>query len=79
MEAPGMITIDKGVAKPAPRPSRYPFDLLEVGDSFLALPADAPQGEVNSARNMCIYYGKKLQRKFSSHLTPEGLRIWRDS
>lgn len=64
-----MIPIDKGI----PLPGKYPFDKMEVGDSFL-VPAGVPRTTVGVAASR---YGKPRGMKFSFRVTPEGLRCWR--
>jgi hypothetical protein len=64
-----MIPIDKGI----PLPGKYPFDKMEVGDSFL-VPAHIPRTTATAAATR---YGKSLGMKFSFRITPEGLRCWR--
>lgn len=66
------LEIDKGV--PLPKKTRgavkfhYPFDSMEVGDSFLV-----PLG-VEHFRSSMRY---RHPKKFTMRQTPLGIRIWR--
>jgi hypothetical protein len=54
-------------------PTRYPFPMMKVNDSFL-LPADAKKTTV------AVYasrYAKKTGVKFMFRKTSEGYRCWR--
>lgn len=67
------FVIEKGVPIVEPRYSRkpeYPFDEMEVGDSFVA--------DVRGATSAAATYGKNHKMKFISRKTKEGsYRIWR--
>jgi hypothetical protein len=64
-----MIPIDKGI----PLPEKFPFERMDVGDSFL-VPQDISRSTVNVAATR---YGEKWRMKFTVRKTPEGLRCWR--
>lgn len=51
----------------------YPFDKMEVGDSFL-LPSGVKPGLVSQNG---FRYGKKTNKKFSIRNTAQGYRCWR--
>lgn len=68
------IRIEKGVAIPKMRmKNKYPFEMLEPGDSFV-IPKRAAQGSVTVS-----YWKKKLPgREFTVRTeTPETCRVWR--
>lgn len=64
------MKIEKGI--PHPR-SRFPFQEMEVGDSFL-IPQEVPRMTVCVAAHR---FGKDKGLKFSVRMTPEGYRCWR--
>lgn len=68
------IVIEKGI--PAPeyfrRSRKYPYDQMEIGDSFAV-----PAGMAESCRTGASRYGKRHGKKFSVHTTPDGVRCWR--
>jgi hypothetical protein len=68
------IKIDKNIKIPKGRTgSKYPFDKMEVGDSFLY-----PIGSTrNQARCSAYTHSTKGLRKFVIRQTEEGLRCWR--
>ena len=62
--------IDKNV----PLPKRYPFEGMQVGDSF-AVPPEVKRATVNVA---AMRYGRKHGVKFTVRLTADRtLRCWR--
>ena len=66
--------VDKGVPMPCrPTGKKYPFEEMEVGDSFFV------RGE--TARINPAYWGKKLNVKFATRFVVEnnvrGTRVWR--
>lgn len=70
------FTIEKGIPVPkqigAGRKTKYPFDLMEVGDSFLVTDL-----KVKTISRSCGTYGKRLERKFTSRTVDGGVRVWR--
>jgi len=52
---------------------RYPWETMEVGDSFL-VPEDVA---IDSARSGATIAGRKHNRKFSIRKTDNGYRCWR--
>lgn len=78
------IEINKDIPIPSSRRSenhKFPFDKLEVGQSFLVpnpdnLPAKQVRNRVNSLAN---YFGKRKDKKFVIRTTTEGVRVWRTS
>ncbi len=63
------IIVERGV----PLPGKYPFDTMEVGDSF-ALPKDVKRTTVSVA---AMRYGRERGMKFTIRNTPLGFRCWR--
>jgi hypothetical protein len=64
------MKIEKGI----PLPCRFPFEQMEVGDSF-AVPPDVHRTTVSIA---ALRYGRKHGAKFSTRKTPDGtIRCWR--
>ena len=62
------------VEKNVPIPARYPFDKMEVGDSF-ALPPSAARNSVTVSAGR---YGNKHNMKFIVRIMPDRtLRCWR--
>jgi len=70
------FTIEKGVPVPkqvgAGRKNKYPFDALEVGDSFFV-----KDTKVKAISKTCSNHGKRLSRKFASRTVDGGVRVWR--
>lgn len=64
------IRIDKGI----PMPRKFPFEEMEVGDSFV-VPPDTHRTTVNIAAKR---FGDKHGMKFATRTMPDGtLRCWR--
>lgn len=62
--------IEKGV----PIPGRFPFEQMEVGDSF-AVPSGVPRTTISIA---ALRYGRKHGAKFTTRTLPDGtIRCWR--
>lgn len=69
--------IEKDVAIPVGglgTKTRYPFGLMEVGDSFVM---DATAPEHRNAQAACSVYGRYHGKRFKTKMMPDGLRIWR--
>jgi hypothetical protein len=65
-----MIKIEKNI--PIPDKLAYPFDALEIGDSFEV------QGKTTKQFAGKVYIsGKKLGKKFTMRATTAGVRVWR--
>lgn len=54
--------------------TKYPFAIMEVGDSFFVPREKAGVNTVDSARRKA---SRHLRRKFTLRTLPEGIRIWR--
>lgn len=69
-----MIKIDKGVAVPPYHKGKklYPFEKMEIGDSFLVTNRPRQQMSEHASR-----YGKRLGRCFEVRTVSEGVRVWR--
>jgi hypothetical protein len=67
------MKIEKNIPIPEITSKRYPFDEMEVGDSFLVPPLQVP-----SARSLMSYTNRKDKSKsFMSRTSEDGIRIWR--
>ena len=70
------FTIEKGIPVPkmtgAGRKTKYPFESMQVGDSFFV-----KDGTVKTLSRSCGIYGKRLNRKFTSRTVEGGARVWR--
>lgn len=64
------MKIEKGIALP----ERFPFSLMDVGDSF-AVPADIKKTIIATSASI---YGRRNEKKFSVRKDAAGqLRCWR--
>lgn len=64
------LLIEKGV----PIPRRFPFEEMEVGDSF-AVPKEISKDAIYGSAN---YYGNKYNKKFTVRRMDDGTyRCWR--
>lgn len=72
------LKIDKDVPIPASdpggRPEKYPWQKMEVGDSFL-IPLESMKHK--SAINLAYQAGQRTGRKFSGRRIEGGTRVWR--
>jgi len=71
----GMQMISMEVSKDVPVPPdkrRYPYKVMEVGDSFFV-----DGGKLQVVCNNNYRTGKKLERKFIARCEKEGVRVWR--
>ena len=70
------FTIEKSIPVPkltgAGRKTKYPFESMQVGDSFFV-----KDGTVKTLSRSCCTYGKRLERKFTSRTVDGGARVWR--
>jgi hypothetical protein len=68
-----MIKIERGIPLPKKkkRAAVYPFDLMNVGDSFLV-----SKEKIKAVRQAVIAIPKD-GRKFVTRTMPNGLRVWR--
>lgn len=64
-------TIENEIPIPAHRNTKYPWDELEIDQSFLVDPA--PKGFSSSVS----LAGKRLGRKFTARTVGSGVRVWR--
>ena len=66
--------IEQNVVMPE-KHARYPFNQMEVGDSFFVPEgANTPRQNTSSAAS---YAGHRLGRKFTTRLVDGGVRVWR--
>lgn len=73
-------TIEKGIAIPNKRTrrSKYPFDEMELGDSFF-VPAKKTQ-KIVVLRSNLLTLAKRAdgsEKKFTTAIQIDGVRIWR--
>lgn len=64
--------IIKGAPIPLRRNAKYPFDKMEIGDSFLV-----PGGKDTTVRGPSIGYSKRHGGKFAIHVVKGGVQVWR--
>lgn len=64
--------IEKGIKVPTKAHSKYPFDKMKVGDSFLV-----PAEQQNHARVTAYAYAKRNNIKIVVRKVDGGFRIWR--
>lgn len=70
-----MYTIEKNVPiPPYSKAARFPYERLEVGDSFLVTDV-----KLTSVCNSNYRIGKRLNRKFTARQEESGVRVWRVS
>lgn len=74
-----MYEITKGI--PIPGNSKYPFELMQVGDSFaVPVPKNCDAGAHSAAvRSRCYVWSKKNSYKFVARLDEDrrAVRVWR--
>jgi hypothetical protein len=69
-----MITIEKNVPIPRRgRPATYPFQEMEIGDSFLI----PEQDEIARVSRAAYMYGNRNGKTFAVRRTEAGQRVWR--
>jgi uncharacterized protein (DUF2249 family) len=68
--------IDKNIPVPDYKhgAAKYPFGLMEIGDSFFVA-TDRPG--INSVRSRASTAGRRGQKRFSVRKVENGARIWR--
>ncbi len=73
-----MKQIDKNIPVPEFRKgnTKFPFDKMEVGDSFL-YHTETTQRRINNCNTLTCNYGKLHNKKFNYAKTDEGIRVWR--
>lgn len=79
-----MITIEKGIDIPKEiglqnskgRGCKYPFRILEVGDSFIYRKS-FEEKDKQTARLVCHLNGKKYNMTFVYAVVDNAIRIWR--
>lgn len=66
--------IDKGVPiPPRTRTTKYPFGLMEVGDSF-----EVPSGDRAKIISACFHYNKRKEGRFTVRkVGKDQYRVWR--
>ena len=69
------IKIEKGIPIPAGQqgaPRKYPFDEMEIGDSFLVA-----EEKIRSVRALASLAKKKNGMKVATRKVDGGFRVWR--
>lgn len=66
------IKIEKDVLPPVSRGSKYPYELLEVNESFVV-----PNLSLQVVCNMNYRANLKFKRKFVARKVDDGVRVWR--
>ena len=72
-----MFEIETGIPKPKCNTGpeqKYPFDKLEVGQSFFV-----PDIRASQFAGRKSYWEKATGRKFSTRSVDGGVRVWRDA
>lgn len=79
-----MITIDKNVPVPPPQQedkfkARYPWDVMEVGDSFLVENEEGktPRQLMQRLSPGASRQNAKTGKKFTLRIVDGGVRVWR--
>lgn len=68
-----MLIVEKGLAIPKNViRNKYPYKLMEVGDSFFV-----PNGKLNQICNGNYRVGKQLGWRFVARSEEGGVRVWR--
>jgi len=73
---PKPVSVDRGVPVPT-RTIKYPFRVLEIGDSFFVPDSSRRMSEILAVS--MSRYGKALGRAFVKRKVPGGHRVWRVS
>jgi hypothetical protein len=71
----GICMVNLEISRDVPLPPhkrRYPYRVMEVGDSFFV-----EGGKLQVVCNNNYRTGKKLDRKFIARREQEGVRVWR--
>lgn len=64
--------------EPPPPLVRYPFESMEINDSFLvACEPEAKHIVANRVRAASIQWGKRHSKRFTTRTVDEGIRVWR--
>jgi hypothetical protein len=76
--------IEKGIplCRPSSKSNKYPFDQMEVGDSFFVPHAEAKSARMAALTRNAGQYKKlpkyvTVQRHFVTRTVDGGMRIWR--
>ena len=70
------IKIDKDVPMPAPGRRIYPFDQMEIGDSF-EVPIERANSVTSSSNAFRVKHNKKLRLVRRSNTIEGTVRFWR--
>lgn len=72
-----MFEIESGKPIPPDPRKKYPFDQMEVGDSFFVPLGDNEQRVKKTVSNCARSFGKRVGQRFSIRSDGDGIRIWR--
>src|SRR5208282_5891176 len=79
-----MLTIEKGVPLPAAqetvsKATRYPFDVMSVGDSFLVRREEGLSNRklMQRVSPAASRHASKNGRKYALRIVEDGVRVWR--
>lgn len=71
------VSLETGI--PIPETSKYPWQRLEVGESFL-VPSDTIEDRrLTRGRlaRLAVYHGRRRGTRYTIRSVPEGVRVWR--
>jgi len=73
------IKIDSDVPLPPPTggAKKYPFDQMQVGQSFFIRLDELPKSGDKAVRTSATQAGKRLKMKFTIRQVKNGVRLWR--
>jgi hypothetical protein len=74
-----LIPIDKGIPLPTRQSNRkkYPFDAMEVGDSFFVPKRDGENSSRQAQARVASCFARQRPRKYTTAMVPGGVRVWR--
>jgi len=76
-----MFEVEEGIKVPARGPGqkmKYPWNKMEIGDSFLVKASTDSRLKVQQCITACAgSYGKRHGMKFASRQVEDGVRVWR--
>lgn len=71
------FSVEKGKPLPAYPRRRYPFDRMEVGDSFWVPVGDNSERTKSNLNGSARAFGRRKGQKFSIRRDEDGFRVWR--
>lgn len=67
-----MIRISKHYPIPSDSRARYPWDEMEIGDSFAL-----PKAKIGTLKSAAVYQNKRSNNKYVVRLSGDKARCWR--